>query len=213
MNGPRKPVEWITWGALIVTILCVALAFVWQRITESRAPDLPVIGSLPEFTLTNQSLQPVTKASLLGHVTLADIIFTRCGGPCPEMTRKMSALQRVLLDDPMVKLLTLTTDPGYDTPEVLKQYGSRFNANFSRWSFLSGPKLEIVRLAVDGLKLIAEEKPIKDRTSAEDLFIHSTIFVIVDKQARLRGAFDSTEPDFEKQVRVAVKRLLKERSQ
>ena len=212
MNGPRKPVEWIAWGALLATILCVTLAFVWQRISESRTPDLPVIGTLPEFTLTNQSFQPVTKDSLLGHVTLADIIFTRCGGPCPEMTRKMSNLQRVLPEDPTVKLLTLTTDPGYDTPEVLKQWSSRFNANPSRWWFLTGPKLEIARLAVDGLKLIAEEKPIKDRTSAEDLFIHSTIFVIVDKQARLRGSFDSTEPDFEKQVRAAVKKLLKEKS-
>ena len=114
--------------------------------------------------------------------------------------------------DPSVKLITLTTDPGFDTPEVLKQYASRFGADFARWSFLTGPKLEIARLAVDGLKLIAEEKPVKERTSAEDLFIHSTIFVIVDKQARLRGSFDSTEPDFEKQVRASVKKLLKKKA-
>jgi len=212
MSEARKPVEWIAWGALLATLLGVSAAFVWSRFSDSRTPELPVISALPEFALTNQSGQQVTKAWLVGHVTLADIIFTQCGGPCPEMTRKMSGLQRVLPDDPSVKLLTLTTNPGYDTPEVLKQYGARFSANFNRWSFLTGPKLEIARLAVDGLKLIAQEKPIKDRTSAEDLFIHSTLFVILDKQARLRGAFDSTEPDFEKQVSAAVKKLLKEKS-
>jgi protein SCO1 len=211
MNKPRRPVEWIVWGALVATIGGIVGAFAWSLVTDISAPELPVISTLPEFTLTNQSSQPITRSSLQGRVTLVDIIFTRCGGPCPEMTRKMSALQRVLPDNPSVKLITLTTDPGFDTAEVLKQYGSRFNADFNRWSFLTGPKLEIARLAVDGLKLIAEEKPVKERTNADDLFIHSTLFVIVDKQARLRGSFDSSEPDFEKKVRASVKKLLKEK--
>src|SRR6185436_18004988 len=133
MNPPRKVLERLVWGALLATIVGIIGAFLWSQITNPRTPDLPVISAIPEFTLTNQFLQPVTKASLLGHVTLVDIIFTRCGGPCPEMTRKMSTLQRVLPDDASLKLLTLTTDPGFDTPEVLKQYGSRFNANFARW--------------------------------------------------------------------------------
>jgi cytochrome oxidase Cu insertion factor (SCO1/SenC/PrrC family) len=183
---------------------------VWSRL--NAAPDLPIISQVPEFTLTNESSQAFTKASLIGHVTLVDIIFTRCAGPCPEMTRKMSNLQQILPFDPAVRLVTLTTDPGFDRPEVLKQYGSRFGANFARWSFLTGPKREIARVAVDGLKLIAEEKPSTERTSPEDLFIHSTIFVVVDKRARVRGSFDSSEPDFEKRVRSVVRKLLREKS-
>ena len=211
MDQSRKSLQYVVWSALLATIVCIAVAFVWSQINDARAPGLPVISQLPEFALTNQNSQPFTKASLLGYVTIADIIFTRCGGPCPEMTRKMSTLQQDLPNDPAVHLLTLTTDPGYDTPEVLKQWAGRFNANFSKWSFVTGPKSEIARLAVGGLKLVAEEKPSQERTSAEDLFIHSTIFVIVDKQARLRGAFDSTDADFEKRIRAAVKKLLKER--
>src|SRR5882762_5692462 len=204
MDTSRKPLQWFVWGALLATIFGICAAFLWSQFTAEKSPDLFVIGPLPDFTLTNQDWHPFTKESFLGHVTVADIIFTRCGGPCPEMTRKMSTLQQVL-PDPSVHFLTLTTDPGYDTSEVLKQWASRFNANFSKWSFVTGPKLEIARLAVGGLKLIAEEKPSQDRTSAEDLFIHSTIFVLVDKQARLRGAFDSTDADFEKRLRAAVK--------
>ena len=210
MDSSRKPLQYLVWAALLATIIGIATAFVWSQISDARAPELPVISQLPDFVLTNQNSQPFTKSSLIGHVTVADIIFTRCGGPCPEMTRKMSALQQVL-PDPSVHFLTLTTDPGYDTPEVLKQWASRFKADLSKWSFVTGPKSEIARLAVGGLKLIAEEKPSQERTSAEDLFIHSTIFVLVDKQARLRGPFDSTDADFEKRLRAAVKKLLKER--
>ena len=210
MDNSRKPLQWLVWGALLATIIGLSVAFLWSRLTAEKSPDLFVIGTLPNFSLTNQDSRPYTKESVLGHVTLADIIFTRCGGPCPEMTRKMSSFQKTL-PDRSVRLLTLTTDPGYDTPEVLKNWASKFNADFSRWSFVTGPKPEIANLAVGGLKLIAEEKPSAERTSPQDLFIHSILFVVVDKQGRLRGAFDSSEPDFEKRVQAAVKKLLKER--
>jgi protein SCO1/2 len=209
MDPSRRPLQSLVWGALLATIFGVTAAFVWSQLNAT--PELPVISQVPDFTLTNQFSQPVTKSLLEGHVTLADIIFTQCAGPCPEMTRQMSKLQRILPPDPAIRLVTLTTDPGFDKPEVLKQYGSRFDANFNRWSFLTGPKREIARVAVDGLKLIAEEKAPNERIAPEDLFIHSTIFVIVDKQARVRGSFDSSEPDFDKRVRAAVKKLLKEK--
>jgi protein SCO1/2 len=209
MDPARNPVQSLVWGALLATILGISAAFVWSKF--NAGPELPVISQVPEFTLTNQSSEPFTRASLIGHVTIADIVFTRCAGPCPEMTRKMSGLQRVLSSNPSVRFLTLTTDPGFDRPEVLKHFGSRFDANFARWSFVTGPKPEIARVAVGGLKLIAEEKPSNERVSPEDLFIHSTIFVIVDKQGRVRGSFDRSEPDFEKSVRVAVKKLSKEK--
>ena len=137
MNPSFKRLEWLIWGALLATIGGIMIAFVASRFAE-QPPDLPIISELPEFTLTNQFGQRFTKSSLVGHVTLADIIFTRCTGPCPEMTRKMSSLQRILPDARKVKLLTLTTDPGYDTPGTLKEYGSRFHADFERWSFVTG---------------------------------------------------------------------------
>jgi cytochrome oxidase Cu insertion factor (SCO1/SenC/PrrC family) len=211
MDNPRKSLQWTVWGALTATILGVVISFVWSRVAADQNIDLPVISQIPAFSLTNQDFRTFTKLSLLGRVTLADIVFTRCGGPCPEMTRKMSELQTALPADRAIQFLTLTTDPGFDTPEVLKRFGARFNADFNRWSFVTGPKIEIARLAVDGLKLVAEEKPAPTRTSAEDLFIHSTIFVVVDKQGQLRGSFDSSEPDFQKRVRAAVKKLLKEK--
>ena len=90
--------------------------------------------------------------------------------------------------------MTLTTDPGYDTPPVLRDYIERLKLNASpdRWLFLTGAKDQIAALAVNSLKLTAQEKAASERESANDLFIHSTIFVVVDKRAQLRAIFEST---------------------
>jgi len=212
MDSPSKPLRWLTWGALIATIAGIAVAFLVSIVQNARVPELPVISSIPDFAFTNQNSKLVTKSDLLGRITLADVIFTRCAGPCPVMTRKMSELQRRLPADAPVRLLTITTDPPYDTPTVLKQYSARFNADDKRWWLLTGPKREIAEFIVKGLKLVAQEKAASEQTAPEDLFIHSTMFVLLDKQARLRAAFDSDEADFQKKVEAAIKRLAKERN-
>jgi protein SCO1 len=120
---------------------------------------------------------------------LADIIFTRCPGPCARMTQRLRDLQAALPADPRVKLVSLTTDPAFDTPEVLAKYGQRFGADPARWWFLTGDKREIVKLAVEGLKLTTLDKEEAKRESPNDLFIHSTNLILVDQQGRLRASF------------------------
>ena len=74
---------------------------------------------------------------------------------------------------------------------MLKKYGDRFNADFSRWTFLTGTKAEIAGLAGDSLKLSAVPVKAADRQNDADLFIHTTVFVLVDKHARLRGVYET----------------------
>jgi protein SCO1/2 len=110
------------------------------------------------------------------------------------------------------RLVTLTTDPDFDTPPVLKAYAERFGADPATWMFLTGTKREIGRLAIDSLKLTAVEKQPAERESPQDLFVHSTIFVVADPQARLRGVFETTgegiDPQRVKgQILAAVKQL------
>ena len=118
---------------------------------------------------------------------MADIIFTRCAGPCPRLTRQMKSLQDQLPADSAAKLVTLTTDPDFDSPAVLKKYGERAGADFNRWTFLTGTKREIAQLASGSLKLSSQPVKLDKQQNPVDLFIHATIFVVVDKHARLRA--------------------------
>jgi cytochrome oxidase Cu insertion factor (SCO1/SenC/PrrC family) len=99
---------------------------------------------------------------------------------------------------------------------VLQQYATRFNADPARWHFLTGTKLAIAALAIDSLKLTTVEIPPDKRTNQDDLFIHSTIFILVDQRGQLRGIFetgDETEPWTETKSRLlaAIKQLERER--
>src|ERR1043165_3851229 len=210
MQSSRKT-EWIVWGAILLTVLVIAVAFARSKIEQGEAVDLRPISQLPEFPLTNQDGRAVSLTDLRGEVWVADIIFTQCAGPCPIMTQRMSELQAALPANGAVKLVTLTTDPEFDRPEVLKRFAERFHANFDRWTFLTGTKENIARVAVDGMKLVAIEKKPQERETDRDLFIHSQLFVLVDKQGRLRGSVESYDPKMKPKILAAVKQSLREK--
>lgn len=225
MNPALKRLQWITWSGIALTIAAIVLAFIIkerrQSLTSSKgeailaAPEsadgpLPVLFEIPDFALTNQSGRVITRASLHGQLWLADIIFTHCAGPCPEMTKRMAELQSVIPATQPVRFVTLTTDPGNDTPSVLQSYARRFGAQADRWHFLTGTKRQIADLAVHGLKLTALEKDAGQRENPDDLFIHSTIFVLMDKHARARAVFESDDEAMKPKVLAAIDRLLKE---
>lgn len=205
-----RRLQWGVWALLGLVLVLLTGAFV-SALLKAPAHQAPLILSqVHDFALTNQLGERVTLADLRGHVWVADIIFTRCAGPCPRMTAQMSELQAALPADAPVRLLTLTTDPEFDTPAVLAQYARRFGADPKRWLFLTGPKAGIARLAVDDLKLVAVETDPAQRQDPADLFIHSTTFVVVDRQGRLRAVVESTEPGFQERVLERVKQLLRE---
>ena len=178
---------------ILLVMLTLLLAYLLTAL-QARVPrsqPLPVIGAVNDFTLTNQFATAVTLADLRGHVWIADIIFSRCPGPCLKMTRQLKELQDALPATSKARLVTLTTDPDYDTPTILARYSERFGTDTNRWIFLTGTKKEIGTLGSSGLKLTSVEVKPDERKSENDLFIHSTIFVVVDKQARLRGVFET----------------------
>lgn len=174
-------------------LLAIGLAFgLAERNLRSRQGETPpVYGQIHDFALTNQNGAKVKLADLRGHPWVADIIFTRCAGQCPRMTQQMKALQEALPADSSTRLVSLTTDPDYDTPRILRRYGERFGADTNRWMFLTGTKQAIGKLATGGLKLSTASKAPAERNSPDDLFVHSTVFAVVDGHARLRGFFQT----------------------
>ena len=210
------------WGGLAVVIVAIVVAF----LTSELAPPAKVLPAgesarLSAFNLTNQDNQRVTLESLRGQVWLADVIFTRCPGPCAKMTRSLVELQKALPLSEGVRLVTLTSDPDYDTPAALGRYASRFGADTNRWSFLTGNKQEIRRLEVNDFKFSVLEKEPGQREVPDDLFIHSTFFVLVDREGRARhwvdpqgqihAYFDMDEPNFRPQILAAIKQLASEK--
>lgn len=198
MNPPARRLQWVVWGALGLTVALIIVAFTLQRARSrgggrsvTAAP--PVLFEVAPFTLTNQAGQPFDTASLRGKVWVADIIFTRCPGPCARMTRRLAELQAALPAELPVRFVTLTTDPVFDTPPVLDQYARRFNADPASWQFLTGTPAQIAEAAIGRLKLTAVEKEAARMDSPNDLFIHSTILVVVDKLGRARAVIE-TEP-------------------
>ena len=177
--------------ALLLGFLALAYLLSLEEFKQQQRQPLPVIGAIARFTLTNQDSKVTTLADLTNRVWVADIIFTRCAGPCPVITGRMKSLEDALPKTSAAKLVTLTTDPDFDTPAMMKRYGERFGADFNRWLFLTGTKAEIAALGAGSLKLSAVPVAPANQTNAADLFIHTTIFVIVDKHARLRGSFET----------------------
>jgi protein SCO1/2 len=218
LKAPSRKLQWAVFGLLGVIFLCLVVAVRFRHGIGGRflarlkaPPRLPVLLTVPPFSLTNQAGDVVTLEDLRDQNWLADIIFTRCAGPCPEMTRKMADLQRSLPQDTPLRFVTLTTDPAYDTPAVLGVYSRKFEAQPGRWHFLTGSKKQIADLAVKGLKLTALDKEESARQAPEDLFVHSTLFVLVDRRSRVRGVFESDDPEMKTKVFTALDTLLRER--
>ena len=127
------------------------------------------------------------------------------------MTKDMSRLQDLWPKDAPVHFVSLTTDPEYDTPAVLKRYADEHRSDPGRWHFLTGPKKDIVEVAIDGLKLITRDKEESQRESVNDLFIHTTIFVIVDKRGQVRATVESDNAEVLTRTKQLVEELLRER--
>lgn len=215
MNGSaqRWPLTILVGFGLCITLLGLMYLLSLAEYGQSkRKSSLPVLGQIAGFTLTNQDDAVTTLADLSNRVWVADVIFSRCAGSCPIMSTEMKSLQDGLPSASGARLVTLTTDPDYDTAAVLKKYGERYGADFQRWTFLTGAKSELANLAANSLKLGSTPVSPPDRQSDVDLFVHSTIFVVVDKQARLRGIFQTEGQDVDwakvkPQILATVKQL------
>lgn len=167
-----------------------------------RDADLPELYSLPDFSLLDQTERTVTLNDLKGHVWIADFIFTNCGGTCPMMTQQMRGLHDALPSD--VRMLSITVDPARDTAKALATYAAEQGVTRDRWLFLTGEKQALHDLCMKGFKLPLDET---GGTAAEPI-AHSTRFVLVDKEARIRGYYSGTEEEDMKRLAEDARSLL-----
>jgi protein SCO1 len=165
-------------------------------------PPLPMYGQIPAFELTSETGQPFHREALDGKVWVADFIFTTCTGPCPRLSSLMHNLQQSVISMPDVRLVSFSVDPERDTPTALAQYAVRYHAQPERWKFLTGPRDSLDRLTRNDFKL----------GNVDGKLIHSTRFVLLDRQSRIRGYYGTSEDDPVNQLVRDIKRVLAERS-
>jgi len=201
--GRMRRVGWA--GAFLLFVLAVAMGYsMWQASLRRDIEKLPVIRAVPEFSLTDQNGQTVTNADLRGKIWIADFIFTRCKGPCPLMTARMLEMQKALTKTPEVKLVSVTVDPEYDTPEVLKGYAGANFADPDRWKFLTGDKAVIEKLVTEGFMQHLDEE------NGEP--VHGTMFLVVDGNGMVRSARMLEDPELIPKILTDTGNLLREQS-
>ena len=198
----------IVWKTTLILIPIATLAvLLWVRnveVTALRQRSISAYGTVPVFQLTNQNGQPFGTAQLSGKIWIADFIYTTCPGPCPMISGRMSELQKPL-DKTDVHLISFSVDPEKDTPEVLRGYADKSQAEPGRWDFLTGAKSAIYKLSHDGFKLA-----VSDGSDAQGIPVHSTRMVLVDRHGQIRGYYDATEPEAITKLLADTNHLLRE---
>jgi len=128
-----------------------AVAAALRGSSSSTSSRLRPGDAVPDVSLVTQAGQPFTTSDLRGHVTAVTFIFTRCPMPefCPLMVKRFQQIQRTITQDRRMseaRLLAVTLDPAFDTPQVLDAYATAMQADPSRWQFVTGVPAEIQRL-------------------------------------------------------------------
>lgn len=154
--------------------------------------ELPELGAVPRFAMTDQGGTSFTNDTLRGNVWAAAFIFTRCPSACPRVTKAMRGVQ---LDAKsrgvQLRLVSFSVDPDNDTPEVLRRYAKEYGADTSTWSFVTGDAATIRRTAEQGFKIAAEGTA--DPSKADFGIMHGTQLVLVDRAQNIRGYYATND--------------------
>lgn len=156
-------------------------------------------AEVPDYGLTNQSDQPIHLAQYRGKILLLTFIYTRCPIPdyCTLMSQNFAQIESELAKQPELyqktHLLSISVDPEYDTPAVLRSYGAAHTGKFtderfSHWEFSTGTKDQIKGIAqYFGLRYYADQ----------DQIIHGLRTVIINSEGKVAKVYrdNSWKPD------------------
>lgn len=150
---------------------------------------------LAEFTAQNQDNKKVTLESYKGQPWIMNMIFTNCTTVCLPMTANMAKLQQMMVEEDMViPLVSFSVDPSFDTPEILKEYGQQYEADFSNWDFLTGYTEDDIKRIAKSVKTLAE-KP-----EGTDQVTHSTKFFLINGDGIAVKGYDGVNPPYEEMI-------------
>ena len=143
-----------------------------------------------DFDLINQNGAQITQNDYLNKIYVTDFFFTRCLGICPIMTNNMEKLQEEFINNDEIKFLSISVTPISDSIPILREYADKKGVIDSRWNITTGDKKHIYELARKSYFATSS----KGDGDMQD-FIHSTNFILIDKEKQIRGIYDGTNDE------------------
>ena len=203
---------------LILKIILICSIVFYFGCTEKKSSVLlPIYGEkkiiagdtiyhqIASFNLTNQIGQVVNQNTTKNKIYIANFFFASCQSICPMMSNQLQEVQKAFLADDSVLILSHSVNPLHDTVAVLSNYAETYGAKTNKWHLLTGNKKQIYDLAKTSYLVNAFE----DDGSPEG-FLHSELFLLIDKKARIRGMYDGTNTAEVKKLIEDVKLLKQE---
>lgn len=165
---------------------------------------------IQDFSFVNQLGQTISQQDIFDKVYVADYFFTTCPSICPIMTAQMKRVQDAFMNETDFLILSHTVWPEVDSIEQLLSYAREKGVNAKKWHLLTGNKGELYKLARQSYFVLkpAEAQNLGDGNSD---FIHTNNFVLIDRERRIRGYYDGTDPHEVDKLIVDIGILLKEK--
>ncbi|MEM6685569.1 MAG: SCO family protein [Bacteroidota bacterium] len=146
-----------------------------------------------DFSLINQNGETITQDTYKDKIYVADFFFTTCATICPIMTKNMAAIQKEIINDDDIMLLSHSVTPEIDTVAQLKRYAIEKGVDDTKWNLVTGDKKQIYDLARKSYLAV------KSNGNEDYGMVHTENFMLIDKERRIRGFYDGTkEEDIEK---------------
>jgi protein SCO1 len=160
------------------------------ELVDSTIQYISKYHTIADFSFVNQNGKTITQKDYEGKVYVADFFFTTCGSICPKMTTNLVEVQKAILHNPKVMLLSHTVFPETDSVAVLKAYALKNGVVDSKWNLVTGDKKEIYTMARKSYLAVKLGRP-------EELYdmVHTENFVLVDQKKRVRGFYDGTKKE------------------
>ena len=161
---------------------------------------------IADFSLINQNGKIITQKDYKNKIYVADFFFTTCQTICPIMTDHMVKIQKEIMTDDEVMLLSHSVTPEIDTPELLKSYAIKKGVNDAKWHLVTGDKKHIYELARKSYLAVKSA----GTGDAYDM-IHTENFMLIDKKRQIRGFYDGTNSEDIQRLLKDIKHLKKEK--
>lgn len=136
------------WGAALLAVAVAAgviLLMVFRTDGDSGVPATDG-RKLVNFQLTERSGRSVAQDELRDKFLVVNFVHTGCSISCALVNQRMAEVQKLVAGQDDVQLLSLTVDPGTDSPAVLTKFAKQFGADAERWLFLTGDRRSVYQL-------------------------------------------------------------------